>query len=136
MKLTPLSDSRWWTLYWLTLLTVTGALAVSYYFFLGIPLELVVGASGLVLLGLASAYYLRTRHHDRRVNRAIYILMGITPIGLVLWLVWAVAVTRYITLWLGAWGSVILWFTIPFIVGALIGDIIGEKRKYRLPHPP
>jgi len=67
------------------------------------------------------------------VNRAAYILFGITPIGFILSLVYAVTLGGYVRSHLGTPVSTLITFTVPYIIGAFIGDWIGRRRNYRFP---
>ena len=112
------------------------ALGVFNYFFLHVPLESAAVGLTLALLGVGIAYYIRVRP-SMRVNRALYILLGITPIGFVLWIVYAISgIGRWLTNTLSAWPSLIIGFTIPYIIGAFIGDWIGKRRNYQIPLSP
>jgi len=90
----------------------------------------------LTLVCICIAYYIRVRP-STKVNRALYILLGITPIGFILWIFLAVSgIGRWLTDNLGVWPSLIIGFTVPYIIGAFIGDWIGKRRNYRLPLSP
>jgi len=68
------------------------------------------------------------------VNRALYILLGITPIGFILWVIWAVSgIGRLITNMVGALPSLLISWIVCYGIGAFIGDWIGKRRNYRLP---
>jgi hypothetical protein len=72
-----------------------------------------------------------------KANRAVYILLGITPIGFGLWILLAVSgIGRFLTTHLGLLPSFIVTFTVPYTTGAFIGDWIGRRRNYRLPLSP
>ena len=127
------SKPRWWKPLWIAVLLTTIASGVVGYFLLHVPLERTVGGVALTLLMIGFAYYIRVRP-SMKVNRAIYILLGITPIGFGLWILYAVSgIGRFITTHFGAWASLIIGFTVPYIIGAFIGDWIGKRRNYRLP---
>ncbi len=86
---------------------------------------------------LGFSYYIRI-HPSRMVNRAIYILFGITPIGFGLWILYMFinrASGFYLLNTFGVWG---FWIHIfvqisLFVIGAFIGDFIGKRRYYKLP---
>jgi hypothetical protein len=126
----------WWKSLWIATLLLTIASGVISYFLLHVPLERTVSAVALTFFCIGIAYYIRVRP-SMKVNRALYILLGISPIGFALWIVYAVSgIGRWITDTLGVWPSLIIGFTVPLIIGALIGDWIGKRRNYRLPLTP
>ena len=122
----------WWKPLWIAVLLTTIASGVVGYFLLHVPLERVAGGVALTFFCIGIAYYIRVRT-SMKVNRAIYILLGITPIGFCLWILYALSgIGRFLTTHPGYWPSFIVAFTVPHIVGALIGDWIGRRRNYRL----
>lgn len=130
------SKPGWWRPLWIAVLVMTIALGMAGHFLLHAPLERVVGGVALTFLCIGIAYYIRVRP-SMRVNRIVYILFGITPIGFVLWIFLAVSgIGRWLTNNLGGWPSFIVCFTVPYIIGAFIGDWIGKRRNYRLPLTP
>jgi len=123
----------WWKPLWIAVLLLTIASGVVSYFLFSVALERVVGGLALTIFCISIAYYIRVRP-SMKVNRAIYILLGISPIGFLLWIVFAVSgIGRWLTDNLGAWPSLIIGFTAPYIIGAFIGDWIGKRRNYQLP---
>jgi len=97
---------------------------------MGTILEGVVLTS--VLLG--TSYYVRIRPRFT-VNRAIWILFGITPIGFFIFaILFASGIGGYFGNTLGGWFTLIDF--IPFVIGAFIGNWIGKRRNYRLPMTP
>jgi len=126
------SKPRWWKPLWIAVLLTTIASGVVGYLFLRVPLERTVGGLALTFLIIGFAYYIRIRP-SRKMNRGLYILLGITPIGFVLSIVYALTIGRHATNYLGVWPSLIISFTVPYIIGAFIGDWLGRRRNYRLP---
>ena len=127
------SKPRWWKPLWMAVLLTIIASGVVGYFLLHVPLERTVGGVALTLFCVGIAYYIRIRP-SRRVNRGIYVLLGISPIGFSLWIVYALSgIGRFLTTHLGPGASLIVGFTVPYIIGAFIGDWIGKRRNYRLP---
>jgi len=130
------SKPSWWKPLWIAILLITITSGIVGYFFLRVPLERIVGGVALTFLCIGIAYYIRVRP-STKVNRVIYILLGITPIGFGLWIVLGLSgVGRWLTNYLGVWPSLIISFTVPYIIGAFIGDWIGRRRNYRLPLSP
>ena len=126
------SKPRWWKPLWIAVLLTTIAFGIVGYFLLHVALERIMGGVALTLLCIGISYYIRIKPM-RRVNRGLYIFFGITPIGFAIWIVYTLTVGRHVTNYLGAWTSLIIGFTVPYIIGAFIGDWIGRRRNYRLP---
>jgi hypothetical protein len=124
---------KWWKPLWIAVLLTTIVSGVAGHFLLHLPLEEIVSGVALTFLCIGIAYYIRVRS-SMNMNRTIYILFGITPIGFSLWIFYALSgVGYFLTTHLGPWPSLILGFTVPYIIGAFIGDLIGRQRNYRLP---
>ena len=123
------SKPHWWKPLWIAVLLMSIASGVVGYFLLHVPLERMVSGVALIFLCTGIAYYICIKP-SRRVNRGIYILLGITPIGFVLWIAYVLTIGRHVTSYLGAWSSLIISFTVPYIIGAFIGDWIGRRRNY------
>jgi hypothetical protein len=77
------------------------------------------------------AYYVRVKP-SFRINRAMYVLLGVTPFSFVISVVYAVSLGRYVTGWLTGWSNIIVIIGI-LITGAFVGDGIGKRRNYQLP---
>jgi len=130
------SKPWWWKPLWIAILPTTIASGVVGYFLLHVPFERMTGLVALTFLCIGIAYYSRVRP-SMKVNRGIYILFGITPIGFGLWILYALSeIGRLLTTHLGPLASFIVAFTVPYIVGAFIGDWIGRRRNYCLPLSP
>ena len=130
------SKPWWWEPLWIAVLLTTIASGVAGYLLLHVPVERIVGGVALTFLCIGIAYYSRVRP-STKVNRGIYILFGITPIGFSLWILYALSgIGHFLATHLGPLPSLILAFTIPYIVGAFVGDWIGRRRNYRLPLSP
>jgi hypothetical protein len=127
---------NWWKPLWI----VTDALvfifvAVNYFVF-HYPLSSVVSGLAIALLGIGAAYYVRVRP-SVKVNRTLYILLGITPIGFSMWMVLAFSgVWRLLNDNVGAFPSLIIGWVMCLGIGGLIGDWIGKRRNYQLPLSP
>ena len=125
------SKPRWWKPLWIAVLLTTIASGVVGYFLLHVLVERAVSAVALAFVCIGIAYYIRVRP-SMRVNRALYILLGITPLGFVLSVAYVFFAGRYVTGWLGGWFNIIVTVGI-LITGAFKGDWIGKRRNYRLP---
>jgi hypothetical protein len=129
---TKSSKPWWWKPLWIVTLLATIASGAAGYFLLDVPLERAIGGVALTFLCIGFAYYIRVRP-SMKVNRAIYILLGISPIGFGLWILYALSgVGLFITTHVGVWPSLIIGFSLHGI-GAFIGDWIGKRRNYILP---
>ena len=102
------------------------------YFYQDIPAGTVLGAGATVSVLLAVSYYIRVKP-NLTVNRAAYLLLGFSPIGFLLWLVEAFALSRVIVMGSVAWPLDLVSIIVPFIIGVFIGDWIGRRRDYQLP---
>ncbi|MFO7796313.1 MAG: hypothetical protein ACQERB_06535 [Promethearchaeati archaeon] len=129
---------EWWTPFWIAMgISMIGSGIFSYFFlsrdFIRI---LILEIVFLIVLGLA--YYFRV-NPSKKANKIAYILLGITPIGFGLWVVYAVfcGLTNFCHFLnnLEPYGFLInLTFQLLlYVVGGFIGNWIGKKRDYKLP---
>lgn len=127
------SRPSWWKPLWVAILVSIIAFGYAGYFLSYISFEKTLVGIALAFFFTGIAYYIRVKP-SMKVNRAIYILIGISPIGFGLWLALAISgLGIMLTSYLGVWPSLIIGFTVPYIMGAFIGDWIGKRRNYRLP---
>ena len=130
------SKPIWWKPLWIATLLLTLVSGVIGYFILHVPVERVTSLLVLTFVCIGIAYYIRVKP-SIRVNRALYILLGISPIGFGLWILYALSgIGMFITTHFGTWVSLIIGFTVPYAIGAFIGDWIGKRRNYQLPLSP
>ena len=130
------SKPWWWKPLWIGVILTTIVLGFANFFLWHVPIERAVSGVALTLVCIGIAYYIRVRP-SMKVNRALYILLGITPIGFILWVIWAVSgIGRLITNIVGAFPSLLISWIVCYCIGAFIGDWIGRKRNYRLPLSP
>jgi hypothetical protein len=132
------SKPKWWKPFWiLTAISMVGS-GVFSYFFLHTEFVRIIFYEILFSLVLGGAYYFRVRP-SKKVNKIVFILFGITPIGFGLWIIYAVMCglsnfcqflnnLRPYGVWLNLTFQIIL-----FIIGGFIGNWIGKKRDYRIP---
>ena len=132
------SKPKWWKPFWiLTAISMVGS-GVFTYFFLHREFVRIIIYEIIFSLALGGAYYIRVRP-SKKVNKVVYILFGITPIGFGLWILYAVVCgltnfchflnhLRPYGYWLNLTFQIIL-----FIIGGFIGNWIGKKRDYKLP---
>ena len=133
---TKSSKPWWWKPLWIVTVLATIASAVAGYFLSDVSLARAIGGVALTFLCIGIAYYIRVRP-SMKVNRAIYILLGASGTGSIVFfgctfIVWATGLPPPIH-YVGFWISYILLFIAPWIIGAFIGDWIGKRRNYILP---
>ncbi|MCK4382781.1 MAG: hypothetical protein KAW66_05750 [Candidatus Lokiarchaeota archaeon] len=132
------SKPKWWKPFWiLTAISMVGSGVFTYFFLHGEFVRIIIYEI-IFSLALGGAYYIRVRP-SKKVNKVVYILFGITPIGFGLSMLYALicGITnfgKFIVSFkpFGPWfqlGIIIGFFTI----GGFIGNWIGKKRDYRLP---
>jgi len=127
------SKPWWWKPLWIGVILSTIGLGFANFFLWHVPLERVVGGVALTLFCVGIAYYIRIRP-SMKMNRGLYILLGISPLGFSLWVIWAVSgIGRLITNMIGALPSLLISWAVCYSTGALIGDWLGKRRNYRLP---
>jgi hypothetical protein len=133
---TKVPKPDWWKPLWIATLLLTIASGFIIYFLLNVSLERTVSAVALTFFCIGIAYYIRVKP-SIRINRALYILLGISPIGFGLWILYALSgIGMFITTHFGTWVSLIIGFTVPYAIGAFIGDWMGKRRNYQLPLSP
>ena len=135
------SKPKWWKPLWiLTSISMVGSGVFTYFFLHGEFVRIIIYEI-IFSLVLGGAYYIRVRP-SIKVNKLVYIIFGITPIGFGLVILYALicGITNFSTFImsftpLGSWlqlGIIIGLFTI----GGFIGNWFGKKRDYRLPLSP
>ena len=70
-----------------------------------------------------------------RINRILYIMFGVAPIGFGLWLLYMFTGMNRFLVSLGSWYiqlNTIIMISL-FVIGGLIGNLIGKQVDYRLP---
>jgi hypothetical protein len=68
------------------------------------------------------------------LNRAVFIILGFTLLGFLLWVIWvASGIASWVTGVAGSDFSLMLSVVVCYGTGALIGDGIGKWRHYMLP---
>ncbi|MFW9988450.1 MAG: hypothetical protein ACFFC3_07330 [Candidatus Odinarchaeota archaeon] len=125
---------RWWKPLWiLTAISIVVSGFFSYFFLQSnfvriIIIEIIFG----IVLGIA--YYIRIKPNIK-INKAVYILLGITPIGFGLCLLYGLIGISRLLVSLGSWWIYlnIINFITLLTIGGFIGNWIGKKRNYYLP---
>lgn len=135
------SKPKWWKPLWILTTISMVVSGILGYFLFHIDYILIIMYEIVFSLVLGGAYYIRIRP-SMKVNKVVYILLGITPIGFGLWILYAVVCGLkdfcYFLNNLRPYGYLLnLTFQIIlFVIGGFIGNWIGKKRDYRLPLSP
>ncbi len=135
------SKPKWWKPLWILTTISMFVSGILGYFLFHIDYILIIIYEIVFSLVLGSAYYIRIRP-SMKVNKVVYILLGITPIGFGLWILYAVVcgLTNfcYFLNNLRPYGYLLnlAFQIILFVIGGFIGNWIGKKRDYRLPLSP
>jgi hypothetical protein len=130
------SKPWWWRPFWAFCIVSTIAMGFIFYFYSDLPLGNMLEGMALSFVLLGFAYYIRVRS-NLKVNRVLYVLLGISPIGFLLMIAIVVSgLGHFMTANLGVWPSLTMTFMVPYTIGAFIGDWIGKKRGYQLPLSP
>ena len=135
------SKPKWWKPLWiLTAISMVGSGFFTYFFLHGELIHIII-LEIIFSLVLGGAYYIRVRP-SIKVNKLVYIIFGITPIGFGFVILYALisGITNFSKFIMsfkpfGSWlqlGLIIGLFTI----GGFIGNWLGKKRDYRLPLSP
>ena len=74
------SKPKWWKQFWILMAISMVGSGVFTYFFLQREFIRIIIYEIIFSLVLGGAYYIRIRP-SKKVNKAVYILVGITPIG-------------------------------------------------------
>ena len=135
------SKPKWWKPLWvLTTILMIGS-GIFGYFILHIDFVFIIIYEIIFFLVLGIAYYIRIRP-SMKVNKVVYILLGITPIGFGLWILYAVVcgLTNFCHFLnnLSPYGYLLnlIFQIVLFVIGGFIGNWIGKKRDYHLPLSP
>jgi hypothetical protein len=129
--LRKISKPVWWRPLWTTVVILAIASGILAFFVLHMPFQQVVTGTAFAFVCIGIAYYIRVKP-SFKVNRALYVLLGITAFGFVVTAAYAVLLGRYVTSWLLGWFNIIVIVGI-LIAGGYVGDWIGKRRNYQLP---
>jgi hypothetical protein len=128
---TKIPKPRWWNAVWIGTVLAIIASGIIFYFTFHTTLERLILEFFLIFLCVGIAYYIRIKP-SIRINKIVYVLLGISPFGFSLSVGYAFFIGRYVTGWLMGWFNIIVTVGI-LITGGLIGDWIGRRRNYQLP---
>ncbi|MFW9819722.1 MAG: hypothetical protein ACFFE5_08940 [Candidatus Thorarchaeota archaeon] len=128
------SKPRWWKPLWILTVISMIASGVISYFLLHSDLLSIIILEIIFSIALGIAYYIRIKP-SKRVNKAIYILLGVTPIGFGLCLIYGLTgISRFLISLGSGWIYLNMAnFIILLVIGGFIGNWIGKKRNYHLP---
>ena len=130
-----MSKLRWWRPFWTLSAVGIVVAAVVTVLLLKIPLERALPELGFAFACLGIAYYIRVRPAIT-INRAVYVLIGVTPLGFVLGIIWAFSVGTLLMGIVGSYPALLISLAVWCPIGAFIGDWLGKKRSYQLPPSP
>ncbi|MFX0024624.1 MAG: hypothetical protein ACFE9S_20090 [Candidatus Hermodarchaeota archaeon] len=125
---------RWWKPFWiLTVISMLASGFISYFFLHGDFVRIIIYEI-IFSIALGIAYIIRIKP-SIRVNKGIYILLGVTPIGFGLCLLYGLTGISRFLISLGSWWIYLNMtiFIILLVIGGFIGNWIGKRRNYRLP---
>lgn len=127
------SKPKYWKRFWIIIIiSYIGTIIALLFFSTNIIRTLLLGIFFGIVLGIA--YYIRIRP-SLKINKALYIMLGVTPIGGGLWLLYMLIGMNRFLVSLGSWYiqlNILIMISI-FVIGGFIGNWIGKKVDYRLP---
>ena len=127
------SKPKYWKRFWIAvIISYIGTIITLLFFQTNIIRTLLLGLIFGIALGIA--YYIRIKP-SLKTNKIVYIIFGVTPIGFGLWLLYMFTGMSRFLVSLGSWYiqlNILIMISI-FVIGGLIGNLIGKKTDYRLP---
>jgi len=134
----PKPRSRYWKLYWAVLVSASITVLAFYSYFFNLSPARTATVLVVTLLGIGFAYYINARP-STAVDRALFVIVGASVIGGVLWAALmlfsnATGIRWVIGGLIGDGFFALISLITCWILGALIGDWIGKKRNYKFPH--
>ncbi len=122
----------WWNPLWISAIVVNILWLLFGFAVLHLPVYQLVIVAVVTAVAGGFAYYIRIRP-SVTINRAVYVLIGVTPIGFVLGILWELTVGSLLNGYVGAYPALLISLAIWLPIGGYIGDWIGKKRCYVLP---
>ena len=119
----------WWKPLWSTAWVFTVVLGVVCFVALRIPIlyQIIIGGY-LAIIGFAAAVYSIIK--PSFINRATYVFVGMTTLGLLLSVAYIFLLEHYMAAWLSGWFNLIVIVGIQ-IAGGIVVDLIGKQRNYQ-----
>ena len=119
----------WWKPFWSAAWVFTVVLGVVGFVALRIPIfyQIIIGGY-LGIIGFAAAFYSIIK--PSFINRATYIFLGMTTLGLLLSVAYTFLLGEYTVAWLSGWFNLTIIVGIQ-IVGGIVCDLIGSRRNYQ-----
>jgi len=133
-------QSNWLKPYWIILTSSVIVIGVASVLFFDVPLERALPATALTILATGFGYYIRVRPNIK-INRGMYIVLGVVVLGFVLWFFLTIAlnatgIRRLIDQAIPDGMLALITLILCYIAGGFIGDLIGKRRGYMLPLYP
>ena len=123
---------RWWNPFWISAIVVNILWLLFGFSVLHLSVDRLVTVAIFTAIAIGFAYYIRVKP-SIAINRAVYVLIGVTPIGFVLGILWELTVGSLLNGYVGAYPALLISLAIWLPIGGFIGDWIGKKRNYILP---
>jgi hypothetical protein len=122
----------WWNPLWISAIVANILWLLFGFSVLHLSVDRLVTVAVVTAVALGFAYYIRVKP-SIAINRAVYVLIGVTPIGFALGILWELTVGSLLNGYVGAYPALLISLAIWLPIGGFIGDWIGKKRNYILP---
>lgn len=126
------SKPSWWRPLWVSAIVANIFWLLFGFYVLHLSVYRLVIVAFVSAVAIGFAYYIRVKP-SITINRAVYVLIGVTPIGFVLGILWEFAVGSLLNGLVGAYPALLISLAIWLPIGGFIGDWLGKKRNYSLP---
>jgi hypothetical protein len=126
------SKPSWWRLLWISAIVANILWLLFGFAVLHQSVDRLVIVAFVSAVAIGFAYYIRVKP-STTINRAVYVLIGVTPIGFVLGILWELSVGSLLNGYFGAYPALLISLAIWLPIGGFISDCIGKRRNYMLP---
>ena len=126
------SKPSWWRPLWISAIVANIFWLLFGFAVFHLSVDRLVIVAVVSGVAICFAYYIRVKP-SITINRAVYVLIGVTPIGFVLGILWELTVGSLLNGYVGAYPALLISLAIWLPIGGFIGDWIGKKRNYILP---